>query len=109
MTAHEIEHGWLDTLEQDAQAARAAYGARDWTAATEAAKRATIAAHQMSHEIGRNMTPLPPCGNAACVDLPDEPGPCDSYQECSCGWPAAPDPHCNHCQHAPECHTVAAR
>ncbi|GAC1394037.1 MAG: hypothetical protein NVSMB31_14010 [Vulcanimicrobiaceae bacterium] len=48
--------------------------------------------------------PANKCGAHECDDLPHEPGPCDSYVACECGWPAASGTHCKQCQHVEICH-----
>ncbi len=49
------------------------------------------------------------CANSECLDLPDEPGPCDAYVPCVCGWPAAGgEEHCKTCQHQSDCHKPAS-
>ena len=44
------------------------------------------------------------CGSHGCADVPEEPGPCNTFIACECDWPAAADVHCKKCQHEAICH-----
>jgi len=103
----ETDTAWMTVLEGNVRDARQAYDAKDWPRMKEQAVQAIIASSQLGYEADRMNMVGNACGNPACIDLPNEPGPCSTYVECECGWPTAPDQHCATCQHEDICHTKA--